>query len=514
MEPYTWQAEDIRVLQSHGFTGLLGLEPGAGKTLEACASVAIADPGTTLIIAPSSTIETPTSAWPKTMAAFDREVRLIGNRNKATMSALFDFQLGVPGVYATTPQFMTRKSTDTTGWSGDMLISDESHQLTTAKTTGQKKWSGYDHHDAPLSQRFDARLALSGTFFRQGFANAWATMRFLWPDLDSRDEVAYSNFYRWQQDRMNSKQVVIGADWFPVVPGQPIPEGAWKKTIDGVLHYSVTKSTTQYTEEKTPGLLISQMPCVIQHFRRSNCCEYHPNGFLNTDAPQIVDINVHLTNRQLKQIHELEDHLMTWIDGNPLVVDLTMIQKYRIRQLCLGEAYVDYYEGVDSSGDPVEKSRLEFSDDCVSPFSEAAFDILETLPKGEPVVIYMESQRFAHALTVKLNRKGFTAQEYSGKTKADLNKLGVDYQVLVGVISALGSGTDGLQERCHTEIVMETPISITNQEQVQARLDRLGGQQVQRYVIHDDTGYSEGRYSALLQKKLSVAASMRRHVVS
>src|SRR5690606_24536750 len=125
----------------------------------------------------------------------------------------------------------------------------------------------------------------------------------------------------------------------------------------------------------------------------------------------------------------------------------------------------------------------------------------ESMP-DEPVVVFLDSQKFASVVTARLNKAGVSAAEYSGATVKDrdeyLRKFGSEYRVLVGVTSAIGEGTDGLQHKSSTEVWMETPVSLTMQTQSQSRLDRMGqAKQVQRFVLLDSEGYAEGRVSSL-----------------
>ena len=74
-----------------------------------------------LIIAPDSTHAT---AWgPTVLGQTDQELRVVGNKNKATQSALFDLEFGHPGWYALTPQLFTRM--DISQLYPDLLIVDE-----------------------------------------------------------------------------------------------------------------------------------------------------------------------------------------------------------------------------------------------------------------------------------------------------------------------------------------------------------------------------------------------------
>jgi hypothetical protein len=483
---YDWQAEDVDTIEANNFVAPLIVETGGGKTLMTAEAMKRANPGVTLIIAPESAHNT---AWvPTVRDVTGQEVRRVGNKLRAHQRALSDLEWGKPGVYITTPQFVSR-SEGVVNWHGDMLVADEHHKLATPKSSGQKRTSGFYPKDYPLSQRFGARLGLSGTPMRQDFSNMWALMRFLWPEKHERHEVAYDNFYLWQMERMDFTEI-------------------YTNQKDS---YGNTKKAKQFLRETNPGQLLSEMPCYIMHKMRDNCCAYHPHGFMPTEKPQVIERLVTLTAKQKKYIRELEKHYMTWIEDHPLAIDLPIVMKQRLRQICLGEPMVETYLAFDKDGQEVEKETLSYEKECASPFLEECIDIIEQLPEGENVVVYLTAQRFAHVLVDRLNRRGrIRAAEYSGKHKADLTKFGTEYNVLVGQVTAMGAGTDGLQKVCNTEIWMEQPVSITDKTQAEARLDRIGGKQVQRYVLLDDLGMMEGRMGENLEKALSIRASLTR----
>ena len=194
--------------------------------------------------------------------------------------------------------------------------------------------------------------------------------------------------------------------------------------------------------------------------------------------------------------------MFTYLNENPLIADIPLTQKQRIRQLTLGEA-----DAVPVGDD---KTSIEFPKDYPSPFLDETIHILSNLPEGEPVVIFLESQRYAEVLTYRLTKAGYKAEEYSGKRKADLEQFGKDYQVLVGVLSAIGTGTAGMNHVAHTEIIFEQPVSLTLKAQGEARLERLDNKhQVQRYVLLDDMGVQAGRVDDLLAKQILVNRSVR-----
>lgn len=479
LTPYDWQLRDLASLRANNYTGLIAIEAGGGKSLTATLAIKESAADVVLIIAPKSTHRT---AWiPTVRDNADRTPRIIGNDNKATKAALFDFILGEPGIYLVSPQFVTRA--DTTEWAGDMLIIDEVHQVATPRSKAQRKISGFTPRETTvaLAPRFRMRLALSGTPMRQQFTNMWSTMRTLWPEYDQRGQIADGNLYFWQNDRQEFVTVYTNQR---DTNGQP-------------------KTVKQFMSEKHPGRLISEMPCVILHKRRERCCASHPEGFLSTDEPQVIERVVELTAPQRRSIKEMEEHMMTFLQDNPLVAEISLTQQQRIRQLTLGEATVrETDEG---------KSTIEFPADCKSPFLDETFHILENLPEDENVVVYVESRRFAAVAVERLNAAGYKAAEYSGVTKADLNEFGKTYRVLVGVVSAIGTGTDSLQHAASTEIWLEQPVSLTMKSQSEARLDRMGGtKQVQRYVLFDDLDVQRGRFNENILKQLVINRSLRK----
>lgn len=511
MEPYPFQRHDLDVLARNNYTALANIEPGGGKTPLGAFSIKESGASKTLIIAPD---QTHASAWIPTIAGVTgQEARVLGGTGKAKQQALSDFEMGYPGVYLATPQLLTRS--DISLWTGDLCIVDEGHLLNNAGSKGQRKLSGYTPREtrSSLAHRFNGRLFLSGTAWRNSFERAWATMRFLWPHLYRRDDVAYDNFYVWREDRVTYEDIVKGWEWVETTwdKYKNRGEGVYGKVIDGVPHLGVPDTVKKWMNEAEPGLLLSQMPCAITHFRRRECCEFHPNGFLPTDAPQEIHVTVPLIPAQKKAIRELEDHMLTWLDSQPLEVELSLTQKQRIRQMTLG---VPTLTPVPATEDTPEKVAVSFDPKCASPVAEELIREIEIL-EDEPVVVFLESQSFAAALTAKLNKAGVTAFEYSGKTKKvrdeSLTKFGSEFQVAVVGLSAGGTGLDGLQRVSKTEFWIERSVDETNNVQGEARVDRLGGiGQVQRYFFHDDLGYSEGRMGSQLAKRLALAKTLQK----
>lgn len=423
--------------------------------------------GVNLVIAPLSTHE---SAWGQTLLKQSGvEIRVLGTKNKSQAQAVEDFTSRIPGWYICTPQWFTRA--DILGWTPDLAIVDEVHMLGNPEGKGAKQLT-------LLGQQTGYKLALSGTPARNKFERMWTIMRFLWPD---NPEIARENYYGWLAEHMLYAKVFIGLN----KARQP-------------------KYAKKYIRERNPGALIRRAPLVLQHFRREHCCEFHPEGFLSQEEPQVLTRTIPLSPKQKKSIKELEEQYLTWLDDNPLVVEIPLTLQQRVRQMCLAVPVFN------------EDDEITFTEDMESPFADEMERDLEALDESEPVVVFVESQRFASALTKRLVSKGYSAFEYSGattKTRAqNLKTFGTPegHRILVGVLSAIGTGTDGLQKVAQTEFWMERSTDETVNTQGEGRLDRVGARgQIQRYYYQDDLGYAAGRFS----KQVEAAMQLRKSLV-
>ena len=467
LTPYPVQEADITGLLDGGVVGLLNMEPGYGKTLVAIEAAVRKGTKVNLVIAPQSTHQ---SAWGMTVKSqTGQDVRIIGNKNKAQQGAFADFLAGTPGWYVTTPQWFTRQ--DVEGWAPDLAIVDEVHMLGNGEGKGAKKL-------IQLGQQTTYKMALSGTPARNKFERMWAVMRFLWPD---NAEIARENYYAWMAEHMLYTRVFIG----------------------------VNKTTRQpryaknYIRERRQGNLVRSAPLVLQHFRRERCCEFHPDGFLSQDEPQVLTRTLELTTKQKKSIKELEEQYLTWLDDNPLVVEIPLTLQQRVRQMCLAVPEFN------------EAGEVTFAADMESPVADAIEEDLEVLSDDEPVVIYCESQRFARALTERLVTKGYSAFEYSGattKTRTEnLKNFGTPdgHRIVVGVLSAIGTGTDGMQRVARTEMWAERSVDQVVNIQAEGRLDRTGARgQVQRTYYEDELGYAAGRFSKQVEAALQLRKSL------
>lgn len=493
--PYPFQEEDLRKIADNDYVALINIEVGGGKSLLAAWAAQRSGAKQVLIIAPKNTFQIPHEGWNETLEqVIGVAPRVIGNSTKAQREAKFDFELGYAGWYIVTPNLMGHKDNDISNWTPDFLISDEHHTYNSPTGKQAKKWM-------QLGKQVPMKLALSGTPFRRDFTRAWTVATHLYPHLYLRGQIAYSNRWMWARDRMVGETVYTS---------QRNPDGT-------------PKTVVQWVSEAEPGRFLSEVPCVIQHFRRERCCQYHSkevqgfDGFLSMERPQEIVRTVPLLPAQKRVIKDLEEQGLAWLAENPLISDLPMTTRQRIRSVCLGVPRVEDFTVVDEDGFEVQKQTLRFDPDCKSPVAEEIVHILNNLPENEPVLVHMESQRYASTLVQKLQKEGFTAAEYSGATVKDrggyVQRFGKDIQVLVATTSAINAGTNGLQQRCSVEIFAERHIDDVLVEQVEARLDRMGTKrQVTRYILRDDLGISEGQYMNQMLKRELMNRSAKRKV--
>src|SRR5690606_6440918 len=142
--------------------------------------------------------------------------------------------------------------------------------------------------------------------------------RWLYPEMDGYHEIADFSLTRWkdhwcriENNRFAEKNCRFCAD----------PNNTWEHD-----HYTVLG-------EKAPGGLVSNIPCYVQHYRRANCCQWHPNGFLPLDEPQIIIEQVDLLPAQKRAIDQIEEQQIAWLQENPLVIELPVTAQLRIRQI-------------------------------------------------------------------------------------------------------------------------------------------------------------------------------------
>lgn len=479
LRPYEFQLHDQEVLAKHNWTAPVTIETGGGKSVTAVLSGLNSGASTKLIVAPQGTH----ADYADTINALaspndNADIFTLRNDTVRGRKAWDDLRWGVPGWYFVTPQLFARS--DWRGIAPDLAVVDESHLLLGWDTASRKRLIGRGRLDPKTGLRAGAlvagmRLAMSGTPVRNKFENWYALARFIYPERYGPGDIADASRMAWLDRWMVSE-------------------------YDHFAH-----NHKKYTVEKNPGEFVASLPVVIQHFRRATCCEFHPGGFLaHLPEPQVIERPVILLPEQKKAIRDLEEEYITFLDENPMVVNLPVTLRQRIRQLTLGVPTVS------PEGD------VDFADDAKSPVLDDAIEVLNSIG-DEPMVLFTSSRKFARVAALRLRAEGFAAEEYSGavpdKVRAQLRadfKSGA-IRVLVVVVQAGGTGLN--LQAARVEYWADTVVDQTDETQAFARTDRMGqDRQVQRFIAHDDLGVNRGLFGRNLEKRLELNRSNRRKV--
>jgi hypothetical protein len=498
MTPFPFQEADIASLLAHGGRGFVMAEPGAGKTLIAVEVGLRGDYGTKLIVAPQGTLN---KVWRKTLLEQDPDavVRRLDSSPKG-QDAWDALQWGEPGWYLISPQLYTLWATDkvfvdTEGERGtpgakytereriwpellrvDLAIVDEAHLLGgggTASTALKHLHAG-------------ARIVMSGTMVRNKIENFWPLLRWVYPELRGDGELADINRHRW----------II----------------RWLETE----YDRFAPGNIKVVGEREPGAIANAIPCYVQHFKRARCCAFHPNGFLD-DVPEPTreTIEVELTATQQQLITRMEDTYTAWLEqeakdaNRALIAKLPIDARIRLRQMTLGVPSF------------AEDGTLWFAPDCESPKLDALIALHRKV--AEPIVATMSSKTFAHEAVRRLNALGLRAFEWSGDVTQKRRDAALDaftageYDIVVGVVEAIGTGIDGLQGAAGVLVRLERSEDLASEIQLESRVDRRGqlraGGVLNVEIIAKDS-MDEGIVSRQLQKRLDLNKSLRRTKVA
>lgn len=469
--PYEWQQFDIdKIVQTvtPDIGALVVSAPGAGKTVVTVEALKALDPAVILIIAPPSTHE---SAWERTVLrqGFDREVKKLigGKQGQSNWNAM---KWGTPGIYITSAQWFTQQ--DWKGISVDAMVVDEVHMLAKFGNAGQKKLLGYRGRpgmSAPI------RIALSGTPFRNNFENAWSIAKWVQPDT------------------------VPDEYW------------AWRVTKCVGKYDHFAPQNLKVTGEANPGELVSKFACYISHSQRERCCEFHPNGFLADLAEPIrVSRILKMHPAQAKFYRSMETSYAAFLttpgeDGKvPVVAEFPITMRGMLRFCALALPSFN-----------TETEKLFFEDDTPSPKLDAAIEDLRGLD-GKRALMLTHSAQFAQVAAKRLLKEGFRAVAWTGDLSAAKRKKALsefrsgELDAIVGVISAMGTGTDGLQEAAYNVMWLSVDDDASNNIQGIGRLDRLGQQHqvtMFEYQMQDtfDVGHLPRQITHMLRLNQSLA---------
>jgi hypothetical protein len=441
--PTAEQAKAIaRIVSEPTRSALNGSTMGAGKTLIAVESAKGLNAQTILLIAPLGT----RVGWKVT---FERQgvklpFRWI-NSSKDGKQALADWQWQLPGVYFVGVEYFAR-----IGWEGkvrtdiwskvpDLVLFDEVHraQNRTSKTFKTLK---------QVNARF--KMAMSGTPTGNKFDGAWSVTKWLWPS------VVPNSYWEWV--------------------------GAWCRTEYD--HFA--PGNRKIVGELQPGAFFNSLPCYVR---------------IESKVNVEIDKSVHyveLTGEQRKAYDQLEKSMITWVEGNPLIVEFPITLRARLRQASLGMFSVD------------GEGEVTFSDDCKSSKIDAMLDILQDEWNGEPALILTDSRKFADVVVARLNGQAAAWHGNVSQAEREVRKkrfIDGDIRYLVAVTSAIAEGVDGLQHATRNILWLSRSDNRLLNEQAMARVMRQGQtRQVRSVEILAVNTYDSGVLSSQVQKAIEM----------
>ena len=452
--PYAYQQRDIELLVENNGTGVIATQVGGGKTLVAIETAKALNTQTNLVIAPKGTHK---RAWEKTIMRQipNAEVKYVSSL-KAGEKAFLELQAGVAGWYLISPEYFRKMH-----WGNitpDLAIFDEIHRASNRKSNTAKMLH---------TLKAKRRIGMSGTIAGNSIEGFWAVIRWIYPEIAGR------SFWAWAFTYCD-----VGQDYWA------------GKVVNG---------------EKNAGGITGSLPCYIRHLKRESCCAFHPDG-MDSDLPSVVmkERSVVLSAEQKKIYKKMEKDLFVFLGENPLVAEVPITVRIRLRQITLGTPSI------------TDEGQVYFDNDCKSTKIDELFSIIGDHPEGEPMLILTHSQKFANVVANRLRKAGAVAFEWSGQAKQSDRDIALEdfiagkIQYIVGVISAIGEGTDGLQERCSVMVWLSKDDNRMLNEQAMGRLDRRGQTKsvVSYEIIAEDT-YDAGQLSNLVMKQLEMNQSLK-----
>lgn len=459
---------------------------GVGKTVMATELARALDAKTVLVIAPPNT----KSGWAATIKGQGIDLPFT-EIDSAHTERYDDLKAGVPGVY-----FISRTYFALSGTSlkpkpridkvtKAPMRDEDGNVLMTKGRVQQFKWNVvpdlviYDEVQAvqnrwsegfSVLKRLKAgyKLAMSATPNGNRFSGIWPVCRWLWGDLQNPalpydPEAEYDSMY---VDRSEQRWIV-----------------KWCETKYNPFNYSGIK----VVGERNPGAFVASLPCYVRLEREETPVD-----------EQVVTVD--LSPAQRAMYDQMESDMLIWLDDNPLVADIPITQRIRLRQITLGEISFN------------DEGEVDFAPGCASSKIEALQEILAQHP-DEPVMIYLDSARFAPEVARRLGEGAVAWTGGTSKVEREriLDAFGADVRYIVATIPAVAEGLDMLQYVCSTEVWLSESLNGMLNIQAMGRLNRTGqaAEVITRYYIHGRDTDDDGRFQKLLTERKSNRASLR-----
>lgn len=394
-----------------------------------------------------------------TRVGWERHLRMMGWKHPIyrieSKNDNFDLLAkGEPGAYIVGREFFTLSGTATKtramqyDWHKvakhiDVCVYDEVHRLQNRKSKSFEHIRTFQPH---------IKIGLSGTPSGNKFQGYYGVTKWLWPD------VIPNSYWTWA-----ATHAKIEFDPF-----------TYKRVED----------------ERVPGKFVASLPGYAR-LETDLDTELHSNQLI-----------VELSPKQKRLYEQMERSAVAWLEDNPLVAEIPLTKRIRLRQITLGVPTI------------ADDEQVSFKPNCTSSKIDALKEFVADNPE-ENILILLDSKEFAKVVA---HRLGKDARSWTGDTSQDereelLKDFGYGYKYLVATIPSIGEGVDGLQHVCNTMVWLSRSENGLLNEQAERRLHRRGQTKSVRSVeIIADNTYDEGVLSKTLEQALSRNASARKEL--
>lgn len=443
---------------SPGSGALCAAPMGSGKTLVAIEFLKQVAHDTVVIIGPNNVYydwaDKLESQWPEAPSKLKRL-----DSTKSGKAAYQDLKESKPGFYYLTRERVryNERSKFNIDWSkliADVVIWDEVHFIASGR-----KSQAWKAATKMLPERVSFRLGLSGTPFGSFFPGAWGVTKWIFPEAVP-----------------NSKNL-WGKQWCN-----------WE--------YNPFSQFAQMTTERTPGAFVKSLPC-----------------YVTLPAPDVPVLPtqvryVDLTATQRKLYNSLQEDMVVFLEENPLVVEIPLTLRIRLRQITLAVPSIDE-EHTYADGKP----KLMFKEDAPSSKLKELKEIIKDLEPERKYLILTDSTSFAHRVAKELGDK---AVAWTGRISSTVRNeqykksfIEGDTQFIVANIDAIAEGVDGLQSVCNTVVWLSHSEKRIKNEQAFKRIARRGQTKpVLEIDIQARDTYDSGQLSKQLEDELNMRKSL------
>ena len=469
--PLLWEAIQDRRYQLAGAAwmasegcGILGDDPGLGKTLQALAMLIETDARDILVACRKTATYNvwvrETRKWTPSIKVFRaqgdaarRELMIKLYRNSDAPRAMLivnlemmravkvekcptgnkkcDKTCGKKHTYESIPWWPSLHELE---W--DAIIVDESHNLLASRANIQSKNITLGRYGAMLIRRNlrpeGSAIALSGTPARSDLTKFWGTLNWCRPDV-------FTSFWRFATAHFKVTEGEYGKE----VGTVPLNEEAFYKALRA---FYLARDKTAAAPDLPPVIYAGTMPDGNQE-----------DG--------LAGIWLEMEGRQLTQYNAMVQDAAAWVDGGRVVATGLLAEITRRRQFACSAGRIDI------NGDLVPAANSNKIDWVVD-------FCLERKASGNKVVIASSFTKLIEATADALRREGIETLTLTGKTtqrrRDELVQLFQDSgRAPVVIINSAAGGESITLDAADDLVFMDLPWTSDQAKQVEARIHRV-----------------------------------------